>query len=228
MRRNLFVANFLSDCHYLTLCCGAKNKIMTCKSFILEPRKKNSLRCYITALCSRWWSDSGYVPKAIKIAMFHRKARPMCRILIWVVRKQHSWLSEHLRCFFFFFVGEGRSELVLRRDSVWPSTASCDSQGVWRRFSHQAPAAHSTTSPFCDQCAAWTNNAGWIHNLGRTPRSLSKGPPACGLACASRALSRCRYHRKCGRTSVPVCACRIAIAACSLCKVWNQRRTCEW
>lgn len=113
-------------------------------------------------------------------------------------------------CFFLFFVGEGRSELVLSRDSVWPSTASCYSQGVWRRLSHQAPAAHSTTSPFCDQCAAWTDNAGWIHNLRRTRRSLSKGRPALWVSVCE--LRRWRYRRKRCRTSVPVCACRIAIA----------------
>lgn len=50
--------------------------------------------------------------------------------------------------FLMFFVGEEGSELVLRRDSVWPSTASCNSRGAWMRVSHQAAASHSTTSPF--------------------------------------------------------------------------------
>lgn len=81
-------------------------------------------------------SDSVYVPKVNKTTIYHRNFQPLYRIMI------NMNISE--------FLGGGGVELVLRRDSVRPSTISCDSQGAQLRLPRQAAAAHSTTSPVCN------------------------------------------------------------------------------
>lgn len=115
-------------------------------------------------------SDSVYVPKVNKTTIYRGNLPPLCRIMI----------NMNIRGVF----GEGGVELVLRRDSVRPSTISCDSQGARLRLPRQAAAAHSTTSPVCNWCVGWTNSVGEIHKQRKMKAVLPVSTPGQCSGCA--------------------------------------------
>lgn len=170
--------------------------------------------------------------------MFQRPIKPPC-FIARLGRCATSWYEwwgsntagcRNISGSFFLLCGGGRKWTCVKKRQHVALNSSCDSQGAWTRFPRQVAAARSVTSRFCDRCAGWTNNAGCIHNLGRTARSLSKAVRRVGQLMR---VARWAAVVAIGSADVPllVCVipCSLANAACSLCKVRSaQIVSWEW